>query len=168
MGNACRSPMAESIARQDAADIIEATSAGLSPLGFVPELTTQTLTSNGYPIELLESTPVTREDWDGADLVINMSGVPRERAFTDPEKVEDWDVQDPYGADPAVYQTIHEDIRQRIAKLAERLRKTSALDSSASTPETKSKSAAHDSHINTGAGTGEKASPLTGHKDHRK
>jgi arsenate reductase len=166
MGNACRSPMAESIARQDAADIIEATSAGLSPLGFVPELTTKTLSMNGYPIELLASTPITRGAWDAADLVINMSGVPRERAFTDPEKVEDWDVQDPYGADPAVYQTIHEDIRQRIAKLAERLRKRSAADSGASTSEAKSKSAAHHSH--TSADTREKAVPLMGPKDHRK
>src|ERR1700730_1662811 len=55
LGNACRSPMAESIARRDAADVIEACSAGISPLGFVPALTTQTLTANGYSIESLDS-----------------------------------------------------------------------------------------------------------------
>jgi protein-tyrosine-phosphatase len=51
-----------------------------------------------------------------------MSGIDKERAFTDHRKVEDWDVQDPYGEDPAVYQTIYEDIKRRIAQLAGRLR----------------------------------------------
>jgi len=114
--------MAESIARRDAGDVIEAYSAGLTPLGFVPALTTQTLTANGYSIESLNSTPITRAVWDAADIVINMSGVPKERAFIDFEKVEDWDVQDPYGTDPVLYQTIYEDIKQRVAQLAEHLR----------------------------------------------
>ena len=126
MGNACRSPMAESIARRDAPDVIEPCSAGLAPLGFVPGLTKQILTANGYSIESLDSTPVTREVWDAADIVVNMSGMPKERAFTDHQKVEDWDVQDPYGADPALYQTIYEDIRRRVELLADRLRKAAA------------------------------------------
>jgi protein-tyrosine-phosphatase len=128
LGNACRSPMAESIARRDAADVIEACSAGLSPLGYVPVLTTQTLATNGYSIESLASTPITRAVWDSADMVINMSGVAKERAFTDPGKVEDWDVQDPYGSDPVLYQTIYEDIQRKVAKLAERLRNSVAKD----------------------------------------
>lgn len=126
MGNACRSPMAESIAMRDAADVIDACSAGLSPLGFVPDLTKQTLTKNGCAVESLCSTPITREVWDACDIVINMSGVPRARAFTDPQKVEDWEVQDPYGADPALYQTIYEDIEKRVGALAAGLRKTAA------------------------------------------
>ena len=122
LGNACRSPMAESIARRDAADVIEASSAGVSPLGYVPVLTMQTLAANGYSIESLASTPVTRAVWDVADIVINMSGIAKQRAFIDPEKVEDWDVQDPYGTDPVLYQTIYEEIQRRVAQLAERLR----------------------------------------------
>ena len=126
LGNACRSPMAESIAHRSASDIIDPSSAGLSPLGFVPDLTKQTLIANGCPTENLSSTPITREVWDASDIVINMSGVPRARAFTDSEKVEDWDVQDPYGADPTVYQTIYEDIEKRVGLLAARLRKSAA------------------------------------------
>ena len=42
VGNACRSPMAEAIARYDAADVMEPSSAGLSPLGYLAELTKQT------------------------------------------------------------------------------------------------------------------------------
>jgi protein-tyrosine-phosphatase len=36
-------------------------------------------------------------------------------------KVEDWDVEDPFGADPSVYQEIFEDIRTRIEALIARL-----------------------------------------------
>ena len=114
--------MAESIARRDAADVIEACSAGLSPLGYVPMLTMQTLGANGCSIESLCSTPITRAVWASANLVINMSGVAKERAFMDYGKVEDWDVQDPYGSDPVLYQTIYEDIQRRVSELAERLR----------------------------------------------
>ena len=114
--------MAESIARRDARDVIEACSAGLTPLGFVPLLTMQTLAANSYSIEGLCSTPITGEVWDAADMVINMSGIAKERAFIDYGKVEDWDVQDPYGSDPVLYQTIYEDIQRKVAQLAERLR----------------------------------------------
>jgi arsenate-mycothiol transferase len=114
--------MAESIARRDAGDVIDACSAGLSPLGYVPLLTMQTLAANGCSIESLCSTPITRAVWDAADIVVNMSGVPKQRAFFDCAKVEDWDVQDPYGTDPVLYQTIYEDIERRVAQLAERLR----------------------------------------------
>lgn len=124
LGNACRSPMAEAIARRDAADVIEPYSAGLTPLGFVPELTKQTLTNNGYPTENLESTGIIRALWDAADIVVNMSGLPKERAFLDWRKVEEWDVADPYGTDPALYQTIYEDIHGRVGELADRLRKS--------------------------------------------
>jgi arsenate reductase (thioredoxin) len=122
LGNACRSPMAESIARRDARDVIEACSAGLTPLGFVPVLTMQTLAANSYSIEGLCSTPITREVWDAADIVINMSGVPKQLAFVEYGKVEDWDVQDPYGNDPVLYQTIYEDIQRKVVELAGRLR----------------------------------------------
>jgi len=116
--------MAESIALRDAADLIDTASAGLSPLGVVQKLTLKTLQSNGYPIEGLYSKPILNDAWSDADLVINMSGYPRERAFArgDWHKVEDWDVEDPYGSDAAVYQRIFEDIRTRIDALAVRLR----------------------------------------------
>ena len=126
LGNACRSPMAKAIARRDAADVIEPYSAGLTPLGSVPDLTKQTLMNNGYSAESLESTGIIRPLWDAADIVVNMSGIPKERAFLDWRKVEEWDVADPYGTDPALYQTIYEEIRGRVAELADRLRKSPA------------------------------------------
>jgi protein-tyrosine-phosphatase len=123
LGNACRSPMAEAVARRSMADVIEASSAGLMPLGIIVSMTRHTLEQNGLSADGLFSKPVTPELWEAAELVINMSGRSRETAFPEWEKVDDWDVEDPYGADPAVYQRIFEEIEQRVGELAERLRR---------------------------------------------
>jgi protein-tyrosine-phosphatase len=122
IGNACRSPMAEAIAKREAADVLEASSAGLYPLGEIPDETQETLSRNGYSAVGLSSKPITNRIWNEADLVINLSGRIRDIAFDDPSKVEDWDVADPYGANPAFYETILEQLRQRIRLLADRLR----------------------------------------------
>jgi len=124
IGNSCRSPMAESIAIRDAADLFDACSAGLAPLGVVQELTLQTLQNNGYPTDGLYSKPILTEEWAAADLVINMSGYAKQRTFPSAEwsKIEDWDVEDPYGCDPSVYQEIFENIRTRIESLIAQLR----------------------------------------------
>jgi len=123
IGNACRSPMAEAIAKREAADVLEASSAGLYPLGEIPDETQETLSRNGYSAVGLSSKPITNKAWNEADLVINLSGRIRDIAFDDPAKVEDWEVADPYGANPAFYQTILEQLQQRIRLLANRLRR---------------------------------------------
>ena len=123
IGNACRSPMAEAIAKREAADVLEASSAGLYPLGEIPDETQETLSRNGYSAVGLSSKPITNKAWNEAELVINLSGRIRDIAFDDPAKVEDWEVADPYGANPAFYQTILEQLQQRIGLLANRLRR---------------------------------------------
>jgi len=122
LGNACRSQMAESIARKVGADVMEAFSAGVTPLGFVPIETTDTIVKNGYSADDLTCKGLNADLCDSADLIINMSGVPREDAFGNYSKVEDWTVDDPYHRDLKVYQRIFEDIETRIGELAERLR----------------------------------------------
>jgi len=117
--------MAEAIARQDALHEIEASSAGLAPLGFVAEMTTQTLLRNGYAVDGLTSKPITPEAWESADMVINMSGRAREFAFRNfggHAKAEDWEIDDPYG-DAAKYQGTYEAVHRRVTELAQRLRK---------------------------------------------
>jgi arsenate reductase len=114
--------MAEAIARRNAADLIVASSAGLTPLGHIEPMTKKTLARNGFSSDELRSKPVTVSALEAADIVINMSGLPREAAFKEPTKVEDWCVEDPYGADAELYQRIFEDIRRRVSELAERLR----------------------------------------------
>src|SRR5882724_8822176 len=126
IGNACRSPMAEAIARVDAYDTIDAFSAGLTPIGFVTELTQQTLRRNGCLVEDLESKSISPRIWDQVDLVINMSGQPRELTFGDYSKVEDWDIEDPYGQDADTYQEVFQEIRRRVSMLAEKCREEGA------------------------------------------
>jgi arsenate reductase (thioredoxin) len=122
IGNACRSPMAEAIARQDAGDFIEASSAGLFPLGVVPLMTIETLRRNGYSSVGLESKAILKGALLNADLVINLSGHTKAAALSASARVEDWRVPDPYGEDEAVYQTILEEIQRRIKDLVRRLR----------------------------------------------
>ena len=117
--------MAEAIAWQDAPQEIEASSAGLAPLGFVADMTTQTLIKNGYAAAGLASKPIALEAWESADIVINMSGRASEFAFRNfrgHAKIEDWEIEDPYG-DSAKYQGTYESVRDRVAELAGRLRK---------------------------------------------
>lgn len=102
--------------------MIEASSAGLAPLGFVAEMTKATLTANGYSADALDSKPIFPEIWEAADIVINMSGRPREQAFRNFAKVEDWEIADPYGDDPEVYQRAFEDIRRHVAALTAKLK----------------------------------------------
>lgn len=114
--------MAEAIARRDAADVMEASSAGLAALGFVAGPTLEVLRERGYAVEELQSKGLRREMFAEADLVINMSGRPREAVFTGYGKVQDWDVEDPYGAELEIYRRICEDIEGRVSELAERMR----------------------------------------------
>jgi protein-tyrosine-phosphatase len=122
LGNACRSPIAEAIARREARDIIEPSSAGLIPLGRIPELTLEVLLQNGYSAQGLESKPIRQDVWDGADLVINLSGRFKENTWSNHHKVEDWQVADPYGGTPTTYQRILVEIEGHVRKLAARLR----------------------------------------------
>jgi periplasmic protein TonB len=119
--------MAEAIARVDASDAIDAFSAGLAPTGFITEMTRQTLIKNGCWVDGLKSKKISRKVWEQVDIVINMSGRPREAAFHDYTKVEDWEVDDPYGEDPDTYQRVFEEIRPRVAKLAQEFREENAV-----------------------------------------
>ncbi len=122
IGNSCRSPMAEALARHLASDVIEATSAGISPLGHVADLTRRTLIEKGVDAMGLESKSVREAAPLPPDLLINMTGIPGRNIFPD-MVLEDWNVEDPYGEDMATYRRICEDIEARIEDLAKRLRR---------------------------------------------
>ena len=123
IGNACRSQMAEAIARHLAADVIEGSSAGLAPFGDIPVTTIAVLAERGFSAEGQSPKPLRPEDLSVADLVINMTGRGGESIFSAPTLAfEDWDVGDPYGLDLAVYRGIRDQIETRVEGLAQRLR----------------------------------------------
>lgn len=122
IGNACRSPMAESVALHHAKDVIEPSSAGLHAFGSIVDSTREALFAKGYPTEGLSSKTLSFEALQQADLIVNMTGQPSGILFPGLSNVEDWLVEDPYGADPATYQKILEEIESRVLLLAARLR----------------------------------------------
>lgn len=125
MGNACRSQMAEAIARHIAADVIEPSSAGLVAFGKITPPTLTVLGEHGISAEGQRSKSVRIEDLDAADLLINMTGRPGASIFAEPTiPIEDWDVADPYGSNLAVYRAIRDHIEALVEDLARRLRDT--------------------------------------------
>ena len=123
IGNACRSPIGEAIARKEANDVIEASSAGFYPMRMIPEMTQTTLERNGYSAKGLRSKGLREIVSEEIDLVVNLSGYVRAQSLEKFVQVENWEVSDPYGADEATYQRILEEIRGRVRELAQRLRK---------------------------------------------
>jgi len=123
IGNACRSPMGEAIARKEANDVIEASSAGFYPMGMIPEMTQTILERNGYSANGLRSKGLREIVSEEVNLVVNLSGYTRAQSLEKFVQVENWEVSDPYGADEATYQRILEEIRARVRELAQRLRK---------------------------------------------
>lgn len=123
IGNACRSQMAEAIARHSASDVIEPSSAGLVPFGEIPATTRIVLDERGIASDGQTSKALREEDVSAADLVVNMTGRSGAVVFTEPRPpFEDWDVGDPYGLNLAVYREICDQIEVRVEDLARRLR----------------------------------------------
>ncbi|MGH9775004.1 MAG: low molecular weight phosphatase family protein [Candidatus Acidiferrales bacterium] len=130
LGNSCRSPMAEALARHLAADVMEPSSAGISPLGHVAEETRKVLAERGVSAAGLVSKGLVKQILNSTDLIVNMSGIPSESIFQSRRAI-DWDVQDPYGEDLELYRQICDDIEKRVAALAKDLRvelKSSAVN----------------------------------------
>jgi arsenate reductase len=124
LGNSCRSPMAEAIAAHIGSDVMEVSSAGLAALGRVQSLTKLTIAKNGYPADELQSKTLRADDLEAADIIVNMTGRPDGALFQDPRKVEDWNVEDPYGASAETYQRVFEDIERRVLLLIGRVGKS--------------------------------------------
>jgi arsenate reductase len=123
LGNSCRSPMAEALARHLASDVIEASSAGLNALGYVATPTHAVLRENRVASDGLASKSLSTIDLDAIDLVINLSGRPiRKHLAARVLPVEDWEVGDPFGFDLELYRKIRDEIEARILDLATRLR----------------------------------------------
>ena len=123
IGNACRSQMAEAIARHTASDVIEPSSAGLVPFGEIPATTRIVLDERGISTDGQTSKALREEDLLAADLLINMTGRAGSTIFKEPApQFEDWDVGDPYGLNLEIYRRIRDEIEARVEDLARRLR----------------------------------------------
>ncbi|HXZ13424.1 MAG TPA: low molecular weight phosphatase family protein [Candidatus Sulfotelmatobacter sp.] len=121
-GNSCRSQIAEAVARHSASDVIEASSAGIAPLGVVANRTHAVLRERGVRSDGQFSKGLHDDSIpQPPDMVVNMSGIPGNTLFGN-LNYEDWRVEDPYGEDMETYRRICDDIEARVAELAARLR----------------------------------------------
>ena len=124
VGNSCRSQMAEALARHHAADVIEPTSAGISPLGTIADQTRQVLLERGILMPGQRSKGTTEADIAAAQLIVNLTGIHGPALFRETvgAPIEDWEVTDPYGDEMEVYRRVCDEIEARILELAARLR----------------------------------------------
>ena len=97
-GNACRSIMAEALARHYWGEKLEVASAGVSALGYIPWETTSVLEEIGVSTEGLYSKGLSEVNIDGFQLILDLVLYPFE-GMIPPSfqgKVIPWHVRDPF------------------------------------------------------------------------
>jgi pyridoxal 5'-phosphate synthase pdxT subunit len=124
VGNSCRSQIAEALARALASDVIDPSSAGLSPFGEIAEPTRRVLLERGVPFDGQYSKGLTETDWRNAEVIVNMTGIPVRSIFGEERLVLDWEIRDPFGEDLGIYREVAEEIEENLRELAEALRAT--------------------------------------------
>lgn len=99
VGNACRSVLAEALARHYWNGKYAAASAGISPLGRVSEGTLEALREIGVATDQLRSKGIEELDPCGFDCIVNLSEYSLEDFVARPcrGKIVNWYVRDPYG-----------------------------------------------------------------------
>jgi arsenate reductase len=119
IGNSCRSPMAEAIARGLSQGEVVASSAGIRPFGRVVAATVRSLEDLGYDADGLASKGLDDFDLESFDIIVSLLGpvglnyLPRSL----PAQLEAWPIRDPYGEDEEVYRAVASEIERRIRKL---------------------------------------------------
>jgi arsenate reductase (thioredoxin) len=111
--------MAEALARHYAGSRIEAHSAGLSPLDRIPALTLQVLEERGVPAVGQHTKGLLSLIDEQFDVVINMSGFPVPRFGG--VRVEEWEIDDPYGRPVGAYRATRDAIDARVRALLDSL-----------------------------------------------
>jgi arsenate reductase len=124
IGNSCRSPMAEAIARAKYGDIMEASSAGIAPAAIIQPETERCLQEGGYQLfDDMRPEALTAVDWGSMDVIVNMSGagiLPLIQGYRGGNLI--WEVQDPMGRPLEAYRQARERIERQLERLAETLR----------------------------------------------
>ncbi len=120
IGNLCRSPMAEALARKYGADILTVQSAGLAPAVTSAPFTRQILAERN--VDLGDHLPkgLDEVELSRVDVVINMSGTTLPVGLRAP--IEVWNVPDPYGSDAQAYRRACDIIEQQVVRLILRAR----------------------------------------------
>lgn len=100
-GNACRSIMAEALAKHHWANTLKVASAGLTALGYIPEETLRVLEEIGISTDGLYSKGLNEVELEKIDLVLDLAAYPLEDLIPPPfqGKLIHWYVRDPFQED---------------------------------------------------------------------
>lgn len=115
IGNACRSQMAEGLARFYGREDVVVSSAGMMPLSTVPVLTRRVMLEKNIPIDNQYPKGIELFRNQAFDRIINMSGMVMPSGMVGP--VEEWVVADPYGRSEGVYRQVRDHLEPRVMKL---------------------------------------------------
>ncbi|HYP14143.1 MAG TPA: low molecular weight phosphatase family protein [Bryobacteraceae bacterium] len=120
IGNICRSPMAEAMARTYGSDVLEVQSAGLQPAMNTSTYTRNVLTEKN--IHLGDHLPRRFRDLNltDFDLIVNLSGSKLPGSLATP--VENWNVDDPFGGTEDDFRAARERIEMLVMNLILRVR----------------------------------------------
>jgi len=123
IGNTCRSPMAEAMARAMGRGRIAAFSAGLNPTGRVASESIEALEELGYDADGLESKGIDEVPLNQLDVVVSLIGEAGLRYLPHslPARCESWSIRDPYGDDEEVYLAVARTLEGRIRALVDDL-----------------------------------------------
>jgi arsenate reductase len=122
IGNTCRSPMAEAIARGLGGGRVEARSAGLMPFGRIVPGTVRALEDLGYDPAGLSSKGLGDLEAGDFDVVVSLlgeAGLAHLPASLGAE-TEAWAIADPYGEDDEVYLAVARELERRVRDLIDR------------------------------------------------
>lgn len=118
LGNSCRSIMAEAVARQAFPDSVKIGSAGINPLGFIPDETLLVLAEIGIATEGLWSKGFTDINCAEFPVLVNLSTYPLDSSL--PQDCQGrlirHPVIDPFGRNLAVYREARDAIRRFVTE----------------------------------------------------
>ncbi len=121
-GNACRSQMAEGFAKRQAPAWVEASSSGLTPLGFIPDEIVAVMAEQGIEVEHQSSTGIEAVDWENVSLLVDMVGIP-DGLIPDTTPMLAWEIEDPFGGPVEEYRRVRDLISMQVSNLIERLQR---------------------------------------------
>src|SRR5882672_12951044 len=121
IGNMCRSPMAEGIARAAGGDMLEVYSAGTHPTGVVSDDAIEIMRELKIDISHAQSKGLTEVPVADMDIVVSMA--PRRAIEMVPRgfrgRTLDWDIDDPVGRSLGTFRRVRGEMEALIKKLVE-------------------------------------------------